>query len=539
MLRSLSRVRVLLLAALMAVVMGGTLSFSSASTLGGLATASLGGGTAPTKAITGVTLDWNLNVPSATLRYASTLRLTANAGESFAAGDTVSATVDAGSAGTCTGTTTVITESPRLDLTFTACELLLWDLDHVALSITGRTGATTVLQNNLGGITGTLSGFDGKVFDPDHNIFTGLESSLDNGQEVVEKVYADVHNATTDELTGLRALALFYGSGAVPTVLHTYTGTVGTKGDNDGIWAEVDPEGNGVDTFPTVIVDVRALAGGVDLPKVKSIRRYEVILLRPQHLTVTENSYAILAVAGTVEQGGGTPAVSTGTQPVNLDSRLTYSEPNGPLVTDANSLSFCYNFRVSNISAQAVVWEVVFDTTKPPLSGMNPTVNANSGGTGLRSIWNMQTKDYDPATGYWTIVGDQNTHTLAPGASVEGGYCATAPLPAADPSTYSTPQITVDTSNAYHVTFTVKVSSSSTWGVPWEAEVDFADYVCASSLPATMTGNRATLTKISGTRYLLRGSPGDTQLVSNTQPRDFIFTSYNPGGQPFLLGSCQ
>lgn len=125
---------------------------------------------------------------------------------------------------------------------------------------------------------------------------------------------------------------------------------------------------------------------------------------------------------------------------------------------------------------------------------------------------------------------------------VRGGRVlrARANIPDADPSTYDAPVVTVaEHSNAHHVELIVRVTSDSRWYVPWEAELDLADHVCASSLPTPLGADRATLTSLGGTRYLLRGTvSADTRFVSAETPRDFVFLRYNPGGQPWQAGSC-
>lgn len=536
--RRLTHVR-MLLAAVLVLVVAGMLSFSSASTLGGLRPGALAGGTAQTRAITGVTLDWNLDATGLAATYASTLRITPDAGETFTDGDTVSATIDAGPGGTCTAGATA-TAGQSVDLAFGDCRLVLWELEHVALTITDPAGST-MFDGDLGGITGTLSAFDGDVIDPDNSVSVGFESSPHNGQEVFENVYVDVRDASLDDLVGLRALALLRDTDATPPVLLAYAGTIGTAESNDGVWAEVDPEGNGVDMFPTVTIDIRALAAEDDWPEVNTIKQYEIVILKPQHLTRATNSYAAQAISGSVTGGGGAAPVTSGTQPVGLDTRLTYSEPGGPVrLSNPLRLDFCYNFRVSNTSDEPVAWEVTFDTTKAPLWGLNPTI-INSTGTGvLTSIWNTQTGDYDPATGLWTLIGVDWNRTLQPGMYTEVGYCAVANIPAVDPTTYDAPVVSIDpASNAYNVILRVKVTSSSEYLVPWEAEIDLADYVCAATLPATLTPENATLTRIDGTRYLLRGvTTSATRFVSAEQSRDFVFARFNPNGQPYQPGMC-
>ena len=74
--------------------------------------------------------------------------------------------------------------------------------------------------------------------------------------------------------------------------------------------------------------------------------------------------------------------------------------------------------------------------------------------------------------------------------------------------------------------------------MPWEGEIDLAHHVCASTLPDTIHAERAILTKVDGTRYLVKGKDADTMFVSANRSQDFVFASYNPGGEPFKLATC-
>lgn len=246
-------------------------------------------------------------------------------------------------------------------------------------------------------------------------------------------------------------------------------------------------------------------------------------------------------MSGTVRNGEeGTQPVTDGTQPVNLDTRLTYTEPSGK-ANPNNSLYYCYNFKVTNSSNEPVEWEVTFDTTKAPLWGMNPTrIAANTPGA-LSSLWGGVTDNYNPENGYWTIKGESYNRTLQPGGEAQVGYCAQANIPEADPSTFSTEIAFSSGSNTYNAELAVRVTSTSSYFVPWEIEVDLADYACVNTLPSTITGvdGNSTLTRIEGTRYILRGVIAtDTRFVSSSRPRDFVFFRWNPGGQEYRAGNC-
>jgi hypothetical protein len=239
------------------------------------------------------------------------------------------------------------------------------------------------------------------------------------------------------------------------------------------------------------------------------------------------------------EGGSGTPATD-GTQPIGLDRRLAYSEPSGSFRYDGpTGLGFCHDFQITNTSHEPVMWSVTFDTSKGPYWGLNPTtVKANGTGT-LRSFWGGVTTGYDPATGHWTIGGVNHNRTIAAGASATVGYCANPAMPAVDPATFEVPRISVDPgSNPYGVALRVQVTSDLKFQLPWEVEVDLADYVCAPTLPNKITAENAELTRISGTRYLLSGTGHYTRLVGNGHSQNFVFARYSPGGQPFQLGTC-
>lgn len=530
--------RSLALAALTAILLS-TPSPASASTAGGLMAGPLGGATAETRSLTSATLEWNVGVTGADARRAVTVRLSTGAGETLRAGDVVSATVDGGASGTCTGAATAAAPSAAIDIAFDGCALELWDLAHVAVTVTGAGGAT-VIAGDLGGVHGTLSAFSGEVIDPASDIAVRFDAQPHEGVETFSHLYLDIPRMDPLQLVGRRLVVVLEdpagGSRAV------YAGTVGAAG---AIRAEAAGDGS---ASSTVTVDVRALSDETGWAPVREVTRYRLALLADQRLTAHgEPSYAALTAAGTFEDGGGPAPVTWGTEPVALDPRLTYSEPAGPVrLGDPTALRFCYSFRVTNTSSEPVDWEVAFDTTKPPLWGLDPTV-VDPGGVGtLTSMWNAQTRSYDPATGLWTLAGVDWNRTLPaatpanPAPSTEVGYCAHAEVPAADPATYDPPQISVDpASSAYHVALRVRVTSPSPLLVPWEAEIDLADVVCAATLPAQLTGENATLTHLGGTRYLLRGtSAAATRFVSATQTRDFVFARYNPGGLPYQPGTC-
>lgn len=515
---------------------------SSAASLGGLTTDGLGAATATTRSLTGVAVAWNPGALGLSALGVTAAHLTADEGETFTAGDVIVATVDDGASGRCDASVVVSSTGSAADLEFSGCTLAIANLRHVALAVTGP-GASSVLSGDLGGMSGTLSGFVGGVVDPSHRLAAGIESRSHEGVDTMTELYVDVHDATVADLVGRRLIISLYGpsAGAPPT--HVYAGVVGTVEDNDGIRVQIDPEGTGVDDFPTITADIRRIDPDGGWPAISAVSRYELVLLQTQHLSSPDReagarAYAARSLAGVVQHH----APADGTQPVDLDGRLTFSEPGGP-VTPTSSLSFCHSFQVTNTSDEVVEWAVTFDTTKPPLWGIDPRIiDPNTSGGALTSMWNARTTGFDDATGLWTIGGDTDVdRILDPGESVNAGYCARANIPAVDPATFDVPQVSLEPqSSIYYVVLRVRVTSDSRWYVPWEVEVDLADYVCADILPSPLAPENATLSPISGTRYLLRGTvSADTRFVSATTPRDFAFLRLSPGGRPYLPGTCE
>lgn len=243
---------------------------------------------------------------------------------------------------------------------------------------------------------------------------------------------------------------------------------------------------------------------------------------------------------GSGDGGGSTTPVTDGTQPVDLDPRLSFTPTSArPLNTRTTSLGFCYDFTVTNVSAESVAWSVTFDTAKPLLWGLDPTAPYRGVGSGtLSSLSGGQTASFDPATHHWTIAGLHWNRTLAPGASANVGYCAEPAVPAVDPQRYHAPRVSIDPSSHKHsVALRVTVTADTDYYVPWSVEVDLAEYVCASTLPQVVRSEQGQLTRIEGTRYLLQGT-GSTRFVASYMPQDFVFTRYNPGGQAFTPGTC-
>lgn len=519
-------VRPLVVLALMAALLVSTVFFSSAATLGGLGSDHLGASTSNTQHITGAQLEWNLDADAAA--RPRSVRLTADAGETFGTADTVDITVAGPGSDTCSSTATVAQPVTALDLTLSTCAFSLWEVDGVAVSISGASGGT-ILWSNLGGLRGTLSALDGPVVRPEVDAATSYTTTRDAGTEVLTTVRLEVRDATVEQLTGGRLLTALSNEAGESTPL---VGVVGTRGDNQGIWAEADP----TTSAPVIVADLAVLSGGA-APSLADVARYRMVLLQAQRLgagQVPADQYAITTAGAAVESsgGGGDVDVSSAVEPVGLDDRLKF-KGRFTQEQDETTLRFCYEFEVRNTSKEPVEWQVSFDTTQPPMWGLDPTVvNGNGVGT-LNSMWNFETRSYQRGTGLWTVGGVSWNKVLAPKQSRTVGYCARPEIPAVDASTFDEPTVSVVGKNKNYVEFRVKVKSSSEYLVPWEAEVDFADHVCPASIGSSLRGQNAVLTHIEGTRYRVRGTDNTYRFVSKKNKQDYVFAAYRPLSDPF------
>jgi hypothetical protein len=214
-----------------------------------------------------------------------------------------------------------------------------------------------------------------------------------------------------------------------------------------------------------------------------------------------------------------------GLQPIATSAGLAYSYTTPWTGAQTNQLTFCHAFTVTNTTNATIRdWTVQFDTTLAPMWGMNPTT------PGTVTLSNLSTVAYDAGTGHWTVGGSSTwSRSIEPRGNRQVQFCATSvPTPAPNPNLYTT-KVSVVAQGDWHVTFRVEVTSTSRYYVPWQAQVDLSTLVCGTSLqnrPVTFSGVTTTQ---NGSTYVLRGTPGDTQLVSATHPRTFTFASYSPG----------
>lgn len=511
----------------------------SAATLGGFHSESIGAASDDARSITTAQLEWNPEADDAS-PFPRAVRLSTGAGESFQRDDMVSITAAGQGNDTCSAKAVVTRDGSRvLDVPFAACGVPLWELNGVEVTVSGPAGGRA-LKTNVGALSGALASFDGDVVRPANDTTAGYTTVGSGADASVATLRLAVRDASVEQLVGTRLMAMVSTTQQEPT---PYTGTIGTRASNEGIWVEQDLQ----DPAPTIVADLRALTDG-RAPQVADVAQYRLVVLQPQHLGAEQSPatrYAVATADGTMDTSGGDAVVdvSTALEPVGLDDRLQFTVIQRDEQT-IPKLSFCYDFRVTNTSTTPVDWQLTFDTTKQPLWGMNPTLGRFSGAVGLKDLWGGQTTSFDVESGLWTISG-QPENTTIPAATgkeqsyVDVGYCAQPPVPPVNRNAFTAPTFSVESgSDRENVELRVKLSSASQFLVPWEGEIDFADHVCASTLPNRISAERATLTRIEGTRYLVQGKDADTMFVSENRPQDFIFARYSPGGRPFELGKC-
>lgn len=509
--------RTVAIAAISAIALS-TVVISSAAGLGGLRTQNLGGAAASVSTLDGVTLTWSPQWRSDHWRVGS-VELTADSDRGFLAGDQVRLTI----AGTdvCevvadleAATTTVALASG--DLT-AACQSLptLTSATSAALTVTGVDGSTRV--SDIGDLTGSIAGFAGAVT-------TTATATAATGNRVITSIIVDVPGRSPAALAGAAVTIATTGSPAVTTVVSTAVahgdGTRVTLDMTDQAWA----------TTAARQIDV-AISAPQRLGSAAA-----VVLART---TTSAETPTNPGGPGDNEPGSGgetgdnpgstmPPATGgNGLQPTKVSPGISYSYRTPWTGAQTNNLTFCHEFTVTNTTSRTLGdWTVTFDTRLAPMWGMNPTA-------GTVSLSNIETRSYDRTGGAWTVGGSNDwARTLQAGESRTVQFCATSvPTPTVDPGLYDV-QVSVVAHNDNYVTFRVRVTSTSEFYVPWRAEVDLAGMVCGASLtgkPATFSQVTATPIAGSTTAYLLQGTAGDTQLVSASHSRDFIFASYSPG----------
>ncbi|GAA1724650.1 hypothetical protein [Microbacterium paludicola] len=496
---------------------------ASAATLGGASAHSLGAASTANARASGVTIDWTgtpsgaaWNVDGATVRAE---------GGSFAAGDTVKLTVApaAGHTGApCEVRTTPAAASATVAFpaaAFAACGVLRFDrLGTVAVAVSGAQVA--VAASRVGDVRSALTAHSGPVLNADRALVARTEAVVDGGVSYVGRIAVDVtRGATVEDLVGERLDVALLGPDG--TVRARVGGVISAAAD-----APVRVTMEAGSAIPTVVIDPRANLPRASWQRSGDVASVSGLLLAPQRIGEAPSPAPASLVSANAQPA--TPPVRYAIEAVALDPRLTYTYTTP--ANDRNSLSYCHTFSVTNTSAQPVTWQVVFDTSLPPLWGMDPT---KAGAIG--SQWGYVTKSYVAATHLWTIAGSGANAVLQPGQTLSGmGYCAAdVPQPPVDPSGFTTAVSVVAGATDYHVQLRVSVRSDRIYNAPWEITVDLADYVCAASLTGkAITFSRVQATPVAGsrTKYVIRGLANDTQYVSASHSRDFVFASYSPGG---------
>ena len=506
------------LIALTAAVALGSVVVSSAAGLGGLRTHDLGGTAASVQLLDGVSLSWEPTWQNGGWRVGE-LGVTADPARGFRADDEVRLTL--AGAQTCEITTSVTAATGSITLDAArltdACAALpaLTGATAVALAVTGADGESIV--GNLGDLTGSLAGFAGPAT-------TSATATAVTSGGVVSSVVIDVAGAVPAQLGAARVVIARTTSGGV----ETFTTAVGTATPASGgarVWVDVSSQR--WSTFTAVQLDVAIslpqVLGGVSVAAGAALARVIV----PAGATPAPGT----GDDGDDEDQGGTPPPATtgnGLVPVTISPGISYRYQTPWTGVQTNLLTFCHQFTVTNTTSRVLGdWTVQFNTRLAPMWGMNPTA------AGTVSLDNIETRSYDGATGYWTVGGANDwARKLEAGGSRTVQFCATSvPTPAPNPALYDV-EVTVVPQGDWYVRFQVKVTSTSGFYVPWRAEVDLAQLVCGTSLAGrSITFDQVTATPVPGssTRYVLQGTPGNTQLASASHPREFTFASYSPG----------
>ncbi|MFL0410389.1 hypothetical protein ACH0AH_04340 [Microbacterium paludicola] len=449
----------------------------------------------------------------------------AEGGASFAAGDTIKLMV-APAAGQPSApcevratSATAVTAVSFPAASFAACGALRIDrLGTAAVAVSGAQVA--VAASSVGDVRSALTSHSGPVLNVDRELVARAETVVDAGVSYLSRIAVTVaRGATVEDLVGERLdVALLRADGTV----RARVGGVISAAANAAVRVTTET-GSAV---PTILIDPRANLPKSSWPRSADVTGLSGLLLASQRIGEAPSAAPASLVSAALQPA--TPPLQYGVDAVALDSRLTYTYTTPR--NDGNLLSFCHTFSVTNTSAQPVTWQVVFDTSLPPLWGMDPT---KAGAIG--SQWGYVTKSYVAATHLWTIAGSGANAVLQPGQTLSGmGYCAAdVPQPPVDPSGFTTAVSVVAGATDYHVQLRVSVRSDRIYNAPWEITVDLADYVCAASLTGkAITFSRVQATPVAGsrTKYVIRGLANDTQYVSASHSRDFVFASYSPGG---------
>ena len=487
---------------------------ASAAGLGGLHPQGLGAATTSTKTLSSLDVHWTPQWHRDAWR-AGDVTLTAAPDRGFQPGDTIEVTVQSG--GDLCEANDVVTSverSVRLNgEQFSGCALA--NDATAAIVVTGADGES--MSSTLGEFRGSLAAFSTPLFHPDRPLNPQTDTTVSGQQDHIMALHLDVPGARVSDVAGGFLAVVLPGVGQSSGVISPSLG--------EPVHAQVDEGGTRI---TMTLTEPWPIEGAVDI---------HAALATSQHLTAASGSGAITTLTWAVDAEPVTPPpaqVGSALDPVRLSPGIEYQYDTAwDGYHGRNELTYSHAFTITNTTDSTIGdWTVQFDTSLPPLWGADPTVPG-----AIDLAWPLQTADFNAGTGLWTIRGKADGHSLAPGESRQFVYHAhQVPTPEPDPATFDT---TVGVSgDVWHGEFTVEVTSTSQFQVPWSLEIDLGDLVCAEVLqahPPVFERVDAAAVPGSSTRYRLTGKPGDTQLVSETHSREFVFARFEPHGSDWQV----
>lgn len=485
-----------LLAALALLLALGSSTVSSAASLGGLHTQHLGGAVASVHQVDAVTLTWTPQWQSDAWQVAA-VQIAAPGARGFLAGDTVRVMIDA----TCELVTSIETST----------SVLTFDADHftqacgqqpalsvdsrVALAVTGTDGTTMV--SNMGDLSGSMAAFAAPVA----RAGTATATTEDG---YLAGVSIDVPGIDPTSLSGAPVALAVTSATGMTTATVPVTSVTATDGG-----ARV-----------TVDVSAQRWSTATDL-------RIDAAITVAQRLVSGADAATGLTLATVSVDAERTPTESA-IDPVETSDGITYERTDPWQGAWPNQLAFTHKFTVTNTTdAPLENWWIVLDTRLAPMWGLDPTE------PGVVDLFSgLQTVDFDRDTGLWTIGGAGWAQTIPPGEKREFGFNVNrVPAPPLDPALFDTTFSAVPQDDG-STAVTVTITSTSEFYVPWQAELDLADLVCADALGnhslSFETGSVVpTAVDGSSTRFDLTGAY-DLWLVSASVPRTLPVATFHP-----------
>ncbi|MEO7589457.1 MAG: hypothetical protein ABIS84_15665 [Arachnia sp.] len=243
--------------------------------------------------MTSIQIEWNRGTPDVT--RPGSVRLSARGGETFEAGDVVDVTAFGSGSDRCSGKATSVTRATVVDLEFSACGVMLWDVQRVAVSVSEE-ATDKSYASRAGTLRVSPASFTGPVLQRDATVKPSYSISSQAGVEGLTTLRLSVGDATIDQLVGTRLISILSAAGEEPTI---YSGTVGTTSNNQGIWVETDSR----TAKPVVVADMIRLAGG-RAPRVIGSTQYRMVLVQSQRLGTGQDNldqHAIITADGTIE----------------------------------------------------------------------------------------------------------------------------------------------------------------------------------------------------------------------------------------------